>query len=220
MEQLTRTVEQINAAVNEFAWGPVMLVLLIGTGIYMSFRTGFVQIRRFGFIMRSTLGSIFKKRTEKDASNLSPFQAVSTALAGTVGTGNIAGVTGALFAGGPGAVFWMWVSAFFGMCTKYAEIILAMKYREKDENGRYRGGPMYYIKNGLGKKWTWLGAIFCVFAVLASFGIGNIAQCNEISGSLKGLFGLDPLITGLILAAVVLLNRKQPVENKVYEKEV
>ena len=196
-------VEAVNGAINSFAWGPIMLVLLVGTGIYITVRIGFLQVRKFGFIMRNTMGSIFKKKSKDSGKNLTPFQAVTTALAGTVGTGNIAGVTGAIFVGGPGAVFWMWISAFFGMCTKYAEIALAMKYREKDENGAYHGGPMYYIRNGLGKNWTWLAVIFAILGGLACFGIGNIAQSSEIAGALNGLFGLKPLVSGIILAVIV-----------------
>ena len=196
-------IEAVNGAINSFAWGPIMLVLLVGTGIYITIRIGFLQVRKFGFIMKNTIGSLFKKKDTDHGKNLSPFQAVSTALAGTVGTGNIAGVTGAIFVGGPGAVFWMWVSAFFGMCTKYAEIALAMKYREKDENGAYHGGPMYYIRNGLGKNWTWLAVIFAILGGLACFGIGNIAQSSEIAGALNGLFGLKPLVSGIILAVLV-----------------
>lgn len=195
-------IEKINGAVNSFAWGPIMLILLVGTGVYLSFRTGFIQVRRFGYIMKNTIGSLFRN-TEKDKSgNLSPFQAVTTALAGTVGTGNIAGVTGAIFVGGPGAVFWMWVSAFFGMCTKYAEIALAVKYRETDDNGIYRGGPMYYIVNGLGPKWKWLATLFALLGGLACFGIGNIAQSTEIAGAMSSMFGIKPLITGIALAAI------------------
>ncbi|MBR5409077.1 MAG: sodium:alanine symporter family protein [Clostridia bacterium] len=203
MEKLVETVASVNNAVNAFAWGPVMLVLLVGTGIYLSFRTRFIQVRKFGFIIKNTLGSLFRKQKRDDGKNLSPFQAVSTALAGTVGTGNIAGVTGALFAGGPGAVFWMWVSAFFGMCTKYAEIALAVNYRQTDERGEYHGGPMYYITEGLGRRWKWLAAVFAVLGGLASFGIGNIAQSSEIAGAVNGLFGMDPLVTGILLAALV-----------------
>ena len=204
MEKFLEYVEKVNGVLNDFAWGPVMLVLLVGTGIYLSCRTGFIQVRKFGFIFRSTLGSLFKKSEKKsDGKNLTPFQAVSTALAGTVGTGNIAGVTGAIFTGGVGAVFWMWVSAFFGMCTKYAEITLALRYREKDEEGRNRGGPMYYITKGLGKNWKWLAVIFSILGGLASFGIGNIAQSSEISGAMSGLFGVEKLTAGLILAVVV-----------------
>ncbi|MCI8423804.1 MAG: sodium:alanine symporter family protein [Lawsonibacter sp.] len=196
-------VTKVNNAINGFVWGPIMLVLLVGTGIYLTFRTGWIQVRWFGFIMKNTIGSLFQKKDKDHGSNLSPFQAVTTALAGTVGTGNIAGVTGAIFAGGPGAVFWMWVSAFFGMCTKYCEIALAMKYRNTGANGAYEGGPMYYIENGLGKSWKWLAAIFAVLGGLASFGIGNIAQSSEIAGAMSGLFGLDPLVTGIVLMVLV-----------------
>ena len=203
MENLTAAISSVNSVLNSFAWGPVMLLLLVGTGVYLSIRTGFLQSRRFGFIMRSTLGTLFSGKKNDHGENLSPFQAVSTALAGTVGTGNIAGVTGAIFVGGPGAVFWMWVSAFFGMCTKYAEIALAMKYRVRDKNGVYHGGPMYYIENGLGKNWKWLGVVFAILGGLASFGIGNIAQSTEIAGALENLFGLDKLITGILLAVIV-----------------
>lgn len=203
MERFLEIVTLVNKQLNNFAWGPVMLVLLVGTGIFLTIRTGCLQVRKFGYIMKHTVGTLFQKREQRDKNNLSPFQAVSTALAGTVGTGNIAGVTGALFAGGPGAVFWMWVSAFFGMCTKYAEICLAVKYRATDEQGVHRGGPMYYIERGLGKNWKWLAVIFALLGGLASFGIGNISQGNEIAGAMKNLFGLDPLITGIILAAIV-----------------
>ncbi|MCQ2402026.1 MAG: sodium:alanine symporter family protein [Lachnospiraceae bacterium] len=204
---MVETIEKINSAVNDFAWGPFMLVLLVGTGIYLSVRTGFPQVGRFKFIWRNTFGSLFRKGETKDGDkkNLTPFQAVTTALASTVGTGNIAGVTGAIFVGGPGAVFWMWFAAFFGMVTKFAEIVLAMKYREKDEKGAYEGGPMYYIKNGLGKNWMWLAVIFSIFGGLASFGIGNIAQSSEISGALNSLFGVTPLVAGIILAVIVAL---------------
>ena len=201
---MLETVTSINNAVNSFAWGPIMLVLLIGTGIYLSFRTGFIQVGRFGFVMKNTIGSLFRKSEKKDhGENLSPFQAVTTALAGTVGTGNIAGVTGAIFVGGPGAVFWMWFAAFFGMVTKYSEIVLAMKYRETDENGVHYGGPMYYITNGIGKSWKWLAVIFAVLGGLACFGIGNIAQSSEISGALTNLFGINSILAGVIIMIVV-----------------
>jgi len=203
MDLYMELITKVNSAINGFVWGPVMLVLLVGTGIFLTCRTGWIQVRHFGYIMKNTVGSLFKKGKSDDGVNLSPFQAVSTAMAATVGTGNIAGVTGAIFVGGPGAVFWMWVSAFFGMCTKFSEIALAVKYREKDENGVYRGGPMYYITNGLGKNWKFLAVIFAILGGLASFGIGNIAQATEISGSLKSLFGISPLVSGIILAAVV-----------------
>ncbi len=204
MEVFMEWVTKINGAVNAFAWGPIMLLLLVGTGVYLSIRTGFVQVGKFGFMMKNTVGSLFKKGEKKEhGKNLSPFQAVTTALAGTVGTGNIAGVTGAIFAGGPGAVFWMWVSAFFGMCTKYAEITLAVKYRKVDSEGLNYGGAMYYIENGLGRHFKFLAVIFALFGGLASFGIGNIAQSSEIAGAMEGLFGIKPLTTGIILAALV-----------------
>ena len=200
---MVEKITAINDAVNSFVWGPVMLILLVGTGIYLSCRTGFIQFRKFGYIMRNTIGSLFRKSKKDHGKNLSPFQAVSTALASTVGTGNIAGVTGALFVGGPGAVFWMWVSAFFGMCTKYAEIALAVRYREIGADGTYHGGPMYYIEKGLGKKWKFLAVLFALLAGIASFGIGNIAQANEIGGAMKGMFGVEPVVTGVVLAVIV-----------------
>ena len=203
MEKLLKIVESVNGTLNSFAWGPIMLLLLVGTGIYLTVRTRCIQVTKFGYIMKNTIGGLFKKKGGDHGANLSPFQAVTTAMAATVGTGNIAGVTGAIFIGGPGAVFWMWFSAFFGMCTKYAEIALALKFRTRDEKGVYKGGPMYYIENGLGKSWKWLAVIFAVLGGLTSFGIGNIAQSSEIAGAMKGLVGLDPLITGIILAVVV-----------------
>ncbi|MBR5578433.1 MAG: sodium:alanine symporter family protein [Lachnospiraceae bacterium] len=196
-------ITSVNGAINSFVWGPVMLVLLVGTGVFLTIRTGGIQVRYFGYILKNTIGSLFSKKGKDHGANLSPFQAVSTAMAATVGTGNIAGVTGAIFIGGPGAVFWMWVSAFFGMCTKYSEILLAMKYRTKDEKGVYKGGPMYYIEEGLGKNWKWLAVIFAILGGLASFGIGNIAQSNEIAGAMNSLLGISPLITGVVLAVIV-----------------
>lgn len=193
----------VNSAINGFVWGPIMLALLVGTGVFLTCRTGWVQVRRFGYIMKNTVGSLFRKSDKDHGSNLSPFQAVTTALAGTVGTGNIAGVTGAIFVGGPGAVFWMWVSAFFGMCTKYAEIALALQYRVTDEKGAHKGGPMYYIENGLGKSWKPLAVLFSILGGLASFGIGNIAQSSEIAGAMDGLFGMNSMVTGVLLAVVV-----------------
>ena len=204
MEDFLEIFTKVERSINDFVWGPIMLALLVGTGVFLTFRTGWVQVRWFGYIMRNTVGSLFRKRGQKNhGSNLSPFQAVTTALAGTVGTGNIAGVTGAIFIGGPGAVFWMWVSAFFGMCTKYAEIALALKFRDTGADGVHKGGPMYYIENGLGKNWKWLAVIFALLGGLASFGIGNIAQSSEIAGAVSGLFGLDPMVTGVALTVLV-----------------
>ena len=195
MKDFVQAVTDVNSAINSFAWGPVMLILLVGTGVYLTIRTGCIQVRYFGYTMKNTIGTVFKKNAASDKTNLTPFQAVSTALASTVGTGNIAGVTGAIFTGGPGAVFWMWVSAFFGMCTKYAEILLAVKYREVTPDGTHHGGPMYSIEKGLGKNFKWLAIIFAILGGIASFG--------EISGALTTLFNVDPLITGIVLAVLV-----------------
>ena len=200
---MLETITLINSKINSFVWGPIMLALLVGTGIFLTFRTGWIQVRWFGYIMKNTIGSLFAKKDESTGKNLSAFQAVCTAMAGTVGTGNIAGVTGAIFVGGPGAVFWMWVSAFFGMCTKYAEISLAMKYRITGEDGLYRGGPMYYIENGLGKAWKPLAVVFAILGGLTSFGIGNIAQTSEIAGAMNDLFGLPNIVTGVLLAILI-----------------
>ena len=169
---------------NGIAWGPWMLLLLVGTGVYLSIRVGFIQFGKFGYAMKNTLGKIFKK-TEAGEGEITPFQAVATALAATVGTGNIAGVTGAICVGGPGAVFWMWISALFGMVTKYAEVVLAIRYRERNAEGDWVGGPMYYIRNGLGKGWNWLACVFCLLGALAAFGIGNMTQVNTIATAIN-----------------------------------
>lgn len=180
-------VAEINGFLNSnIAWGIFMCLLLVGTGAFLSVRTGFLQFSHFGYIMKNTIGKIFHKDNAKvvEKGAITPFQALCTALAATVGTGNIAGVTGAIVLGGPGAVFWMWIAAFMGMCTKYAEIVLAVKYREKNAKGEWIGGPMYYIKNGLGKGWNWLGTLFAVLGALAAFGIGSMTQINTIAGTL------------------------------------
>ena len=207
MENFVAKVESVNNAVNSFAWGPLMLLLLVGTGVYLTVRVHWLQVTHFGRILKNTVGTLFRKdkKAKDNGANISAFEAVTTALAGTVGTGNIAGVTGAIFTGGAGAVFWMWVAAFFGMVTKYAEIVLAMKYRIKDEKGVYHGGPMYYIENGIGKNWKWMAVIFCLLGGFASFGIGNIAQSSEISGALKDLFHLPEVASGILIAVVVAL---------------
>lgn len=169
---------------NGIAWGPWMLILLVGTGIFISYRLKFLQFRKFGYAMKNTLGKIFTKQ-EAGEGEITPFQSVTTALAATVGTGNIAGVTGAIAIGGPGAVFWMWLSALFGMLTKYSEVVLAVRFRERNAKGEWAGGPMYYIKNGLGKKWTWLAIVFCVMAAIAALGTGNMTQINTIATSIN-----------------------------------
>ena len=180
----------------------LMMVLLIAAGLFLSFKTRFLQFRRFGYVLKNTIGSLFNKNLHKqDKGSVSPFQAVTTALAGTIGTGSIAGVATALVLGGPGAVFWMWISALLGMVTKYSEIVLALKFREKNENGAYVGGPMYYIKNGLGIKW--LAAMFAAFAMIACIGTGNATQSNSISGVLNMNFNIAPWITGAVLTVIV-----------------
>lgn len=175
---------EILDTLNYIAWGPWMLILLVGTGIYISVRLGFLQFRKFGYAMKNTLGKIFTKQ-EAGEGEITPFQSVTTALAATVGTGNIAGVTGAIAIGGPGAVFWMWFSALFGMLTKYSEVVLAVHFRERNAKGEWAGGPMYYIKNGLGKKWNWLAIFFCVMAAIAALGVGNMTQINTITTSIN-----------------------------------
>lgn len=194
--------------IDGWVWGPVLLVLLAGTGIYLSVRMGFPQFRRFGYAMKNTIGKVFSKQKAGEG-EVTPLQAVTTALAATVGTGNIAGVTGAIIAGGPGAVFWMWLCALFGMCTKYSEVLLAVKYRERNDKGDWVGGPMYYIKNGLGKKWTWLGAVFCVFGALAAFGIGNMTQVNSIATSIDGV--IDAFGGNTDAHVILLFGQKVPV---------
>lgn len=178
------TFTKIVTIVDDFAWGPVMLVLLVGTGLYLTIRSGFLQFSKFGYAMKNTLGKALQKQQAGDG-EITPFQAMTTALAGTVGTGNIAGVTGAIFIGGPGAVFWLWISALVGMCTKYAEVLLAVQYRERNEHGDWVGGPMYYIKNGLGQGWVWLAYIFAFFGMVASFGIGNTTQVDSIATAIN-----------------------------------
>ena len=203
---------KINAEINGIVWGPIMLAFLIGTGIFLSYITGFLQFRKFGYVMKKTILGVFaKNQHEKDESGVSSFQAVATAMAGTIGTGSIAGLATAICSGGPGAVFWMWVSALLGMVTKYAEIVLSLKYREKNSKGQYVGGPMYYIKNGLNMKW--LAVLFAVFAMLACLGTGNATQSNSIAVALDSTMGIKPWITGVVLtiiaAAVILGGMKR-----------
>ena len=194
---------EINSFINGIVWGPVMLVFIVGTGFYLTFATKVLQVSGIAMWWRETFGKLFKKKSKVDDENISPFAAVSTALASTVGTGNIAGVATAVFLGGPGAVFWMWVSGFVGMMTKYTEVTLSLKYRETDEKGQYHGGPMYYIKNGLGKNWMWLAAIFAFFGAFATFGIGNMTQSNAIASALERSFNVPVLATGIVIAILV-----------------
>ena len=177
---MLHTIETINSAVNNFIWGVPAMICIIGVGLYLSIRTHFLQIRKFPYAIRTTIGRMFRKKSASDGA-ITPFQAVCTALAATVGTGNIAGVAGAIAIGGPGAVFWMWVSAVLGMCTKFSEVTLAVYYREKNADGDLVGGPMYYIKNGLGRRFLWLAYLFAGFGVLTVFGTGNATQVNTIT---------------------------------------
>lgn len=177
---MLQIIESVNQIVNNFVWGVPAMVCIIGVGLYLSLRTGFIQIRKFPYAMKNTIGRLFNKKEAKDGA-MTPFQAVCTALAATVGTGNLAGVAGAIALGGPGAVFWMWISALLGMCTKFAEVTLAVHFREKNVHGDYVGGPMYYIKNGLPKKWHWLALLFSLFGTLTVFGTGNATQVNTIT---------------------------------------
>ena len=173
------TIASVNSAVNSFVWGVPAMICIVGVGLLLSFRTSFIQFRRFGAAMKETFGRMFHKKDAAEGT-VTPFQAVCTALAATVGTGNIAGVAGAIAIGGPGAVFWMWISALLGMCTKFAEVTLAVHFRERNSEGDWVGGPMYYIKNGLGKKWRFLAVIYAVLGVLTVFGTGNATQVNAI----------------------------------------
>ena len=173
-------ITRVNQVVNNFIWGLPAMVCILGVGLLLSVRTNFLQIRKFPYAIKTTLGRIFKHKDASDGT-MTPFQAVCTALAGTVGTGNIAGVAGAIAIGGPGAVFWMWCSALLGMCTKFAEVTLAVHYRERSDAGEWVGGPMYYIKNGLGKRWQFLAVLYSLFGVLTVFGTGNATQVNTIT---------------------------------------
>lgn len=195
-------ISKVNSAVNGFIWGPVMLTLLIGAGLFLSIRMAFPQFLKFGYAVKNTIGSIFRKdQHTRDFFSVSPFQAVATAMAGTIGTGSIAGIATAIVAGGPGAVFWMWISALLGMVTKYSEIVLSLHFREKNKNQQWVGGPMYYIRNGLGLKW--LAALFAVFAMIACLGTGNATQANSISVALESTLGVSPWVTGIILVIIV-----------------
>lgn len=206
-------IEAINGVINNFIWGVPAMICIVGVGLFLSFRTKFIQIRKFPYAMKVTFGRMFKKREASDGA-LTPFQAVCTALAATVGTGNVAGVAGAIAIGGPGAVFWMWMSALLGMCTKFSEVTLAVHFREKNKDGDYVGGPMYYIKNGLKKHWHWLAYLFSAFGVLTVFGTGNATQVNTITTAIdSALFNYNiisedtaptlNLIIGIVLAVLI-----------------
>lgn len=195
---------QLISEVNDFVWGPYMLTLIVGTGIFLTLRLGFMQITMLPYALKLALG---RNQDNKSAGDISHFQALMTALAATIGTGNIAGVATAYVLGGPGAIFWMWLTAIFGMATKYGEAILAVKYRVVDDNGNMAGGPMYYISRGI--KWPWLGKpmgwAFAFFGAVAAFGIGNMVQTNSVADVMQSTFGVNPYITGVVLAVFTAL---------------
>ena len=214
MDRIVEIITSVNSAVNGVVWGIPMLILIISTGIYMTVRTGFFQITKIKHWANETFLAIFKKRSvtktnEKKA--ISQFQALSTALAATIGTGNIAGVATAIAVGGPGAVFWMWLSAFFGMMTNYSENVLGIFYRKKNDHGEWSGGAMYYINEGLKDRKGFkhiakpLAVLFSIFCVLASFGIGNMTQVNSISSAMKSNFNIPTVVTGIVLAVIAAL---------------
>lgn len=208
-------IEKVNGIVNDFIWGVPAMICILGVGLLLSFKTGFIQIRKFKYAMQQTIGKLFHKKDAKEGA-LTPFQAVCTALAATVGTGNIAGVAGAIAIGGPGAIFWMWFSALFGMCTKFAEVTLAVHFREINAEGDLVGGPMYYIKNGLSKKWQFLAVLFSAFGVLTVFGTGNATQVNTITTAInsalrnyniisESALGMSNFVIGVIISFMVAL---------------
>ena len=210
---MLETIERINGVVNDFVWGVPAMVCIIGVGLVLSFRTGFIQFRKFGYALKNTIGKIFQKQEAKEGA-ITPFQAVCTALAATIGTGNIAGVAGAIAIGGPGAVFWMWISALLGMCTKFSEVTLAVHFREKNAVGDYVGGPMYYIKNGLGPKWYWMACVYAILGALTVMGTGNATQVNTIVASIDSALvnygfaecsglGFVNLCIGIVIAILV-----------------
>lgn len=200
MDAIFQVIENVNGKVNNVVWGIPMLLLLLAVGLYLTVGTRFFQVTKFGYALKNTIFSMFRKENaekSKDKDAISPFQALATALAATVGTGNIVGVATAIAAGGAGAIFWMWVSAFFGMMTKYAEIVLGIYFRHKNEKGEWIGGPMYYIEKGLHQKW--LAVLFAVFCLFASFGIGSVAQVNGISTAMAQSFHIPNYVTGIIV---------------------
>ncbi len=209
MDNLVQVITDVNSVVNGVVWGIPMLILIIGTGVLMTCRTGFFQLRKFGHSISETIGGLFKKESDvndkSEKHSISQFQSLCTALAATIGTGNIAGVAAAIAAGGPGAVFWMWLSAFFGMMTNFSENVLGIFYRRKNAHGEWSGGAMYYLRDGLGSKkgckqiGAVLAVLFSIFAVLASFGIGNMSQINSIAANMDEVFGIPRLAPGLIL---------------------
>lgn len=208
--------DQVMAAINSFVWGPVMLALLVGTGVFLTLRLGFLQF----FQLPRALRLVFRRSPSDAEGDISPFQALTTALSATIGTGNIAGVATAIFLGGPGAIFWMWICAIFGMATKYAEAVLAVTYRHHLPDGTMQGGPMRYIAEGMGLKW--LGWLFALMGSIAAFGIGSMVQSNSVAVALEQTWGVSPVLTGVVLAvltAVVIIGGIRRI-GKVTEKLV
>ena len=211
MEKFLSLVSDVNGAVNSWVWGPVMLVFLVGTGVLLTCGLKFFQVGRIGLWMKNTFGTLFKKEEKKSATTkgITSFQALCTALGGTVGVGNVVGVATAIAAGGPGAIFWMWIAAFFGMMTKYAEIVLGIFYRKKNTDGEWLGGAMVYLKEGFsskkGLKWigSILGVLFAIFCIMASFGIGNMGQINTIANNFEVTFNIPIIVTGAILLVLM-----------------
>ncbi len=199
METLSSLISEINSIV----WGPMMLVLILGVGLFLMLGLRLMPILKLGTGFKLLFAGRHTNKDEESEGEISPFQALMTALSATVGTGNIAGVATAVFLGGPGALFWMWCTALVGMATKYSEAVLAVKYREVDEEGNHVGGPMYYIKNGLGAKWAWLGTLFAIFGAIAAFGIGNTVQSNSVADVLHSNFGWDTWMTGGVMMVLV-----------------
>lgn len=190
---------ELITTINSWAWGPAMLILLLGTGLYLSLGLRFITVRRIPTGLRLLL----QGTKGKGDGDISPFSALMTSLSATIGTGNIAGVATAVALGGPGALLWMWITALLGMATKYAEAVCAVRFRERDAQGNFSGGPMYYIKNGLHKRWHWLAVAFAIFGSLAGFGIANTVQSNSVAQALEGSFGVPPLVSGLVLMVLV-----------------
>jgi len=195
------TLSALVSSVNGIVWGPLMLLLILGTGVFLTLGLKLMPLRKLGYGFRM----LWQGRKGTGEGEISPFNALMTSLSATIGTGNIAGVGTAIALGGPGAVFWMWCTALVGMATKYAEAVLAVKYREVDEQGNHVGGPMYYIKNGLGEHWAWLGTAFAIFGAIAGFGIGNMVQANSVADAVSTNLGFDKLVVGIVMAVLVFL---------------
>lgn len=196
-------IESFISAINGVVWGPMMLVLILGVGLFLSIGLKLMPILRIGTGFRLLWSGRTASAGDEKEGEIPPFQALMTAMSATVGTGNIAGVATAIFLGGPGALFWMWITALIGMATKYSEAVLAVKYRETDEKGQHVGGPMYYIKNGLGKNWAWMGVAFAIFGAIAGFGIGNTVQSNSVADVLHANFSIPTWISGLLMMILV-----------------